>query len=131
LATLWINAGHNVRLVGPLPLDDFGFVDAVFVRVVAADYLLVFEFVLGVSTRHFESGHAIDCVDRNTEAVDFVANRKLKRRVDVSPLLLAAYVKIGMIPATVGQPMDHPGIGVEVENDRLIEREQAVKIAIG
>ena len=46
----------------------------VFVRVVAAGYLLVPELVLGVSTRHFEFGYAIDY---NTEAVDLIANRAL------------------------------------------------------
>jgi hypothetical protein len=52
-------------------LTDFRLVDAVFVRVVNAGYLLV-------STRDFKSGHATDRVDGNTVAVDLIANRKLK-----------------------------------------------------
>ena len=66
-----------------------------------------------------------------TEAVDFVENRQLKRCIDVSPLHVAAYVRVVVVTAAVSQPIDHPGIGVEIKNDRLIEREQAVKIAIG
>src|ERR1700731_339234 len=34
--------------IGPLPFDDFRFVDAVFERVIAASYLLVPELVFGV-----------------------------------------------------------------------------------
>ena len=64
------------KLIGLFPFDDFRFVDAVFVRVEAAGYpgrLLI----LGVSTRHFEAGHAIDDVYRKTVAIGFVANRQL------------------------------------------------------
>ena len=33
--------------------------------------------------------------------------------------------------APVSQTMDHPGIGVEIKDNWLIEREQTVKVAIG
>ena len=121
----------RAKLIWPLPFHDFRFVDAVFVGVAAAGYLLVFELILGVSTRHFEFGHAIDNVDRNTEAVNLVANRQLKRCVDASLLFVTAHVQIVVVVAAVSQTMDHPGIGMEIEDDRLIEREQAVKVAIG
>lgn len=68
---------HNLilRLIGPLPVNDFRLIDPVFVRVTAAGYLLVLEFILGVSPCYSESGHTIDHIDRNTEPIDFVANR--------------------------------------------------------
>src|SRR5580704_14719822 len=36
-----------------------------------------------------------------------------------------------MVVTPVSQAVDHPGIGMEIEDDRLIEREQTIKIAIG
>jgi hypothetical protein len=30
-------------------------------------------------------------------------------------------VQVVMVPPAVGQPMDHPGIGVKIEDDRLID----------
>ena len=48
---------------GHFHFEDFRCVDAVFVCVIEAGYLLVFKLALGMSTRHFETVHAINDVD--------------------------------------------------------------------
>ena len=55
---------------GPRPFDDFRFIDAVFVRVVAAGDLLVPELVLGMSAGHLEFGYPINRIDGNTGRFD-------------------------------------------------------------
>jgi hypothetical protein len=68
-----------------------------------------------VSAPNSDPGHAIDCGDRITEAVNLVTNRKLKRRVDVGTLVVTADVQVVMVPPAVSQPMNHPGIGMEIK----------------
>ena len=75
-------------------------------------------------------GHAVDDVDGQVEAVDLVVDRQLQRRVDVALLLVAADVQVVVVRAAVGQPVDQPGIAVEVEDDRLVVGEQRVEVAV-
>jgi hypothetical protein len=63
--------------------------------------VLVPELVFGVSAQNSDPGHAIDCGDRITEAVNLVRNRKLKRRVDVGTLVVTADVQVVMVPPAV------------------------------
>ena len=70
-----------------------------------------------------EEGHPVDHVDREREPVDLVLNRQLHRRVDVALLLVAADMNVVVVCPTVSQPMDEPGIGVEVEDDGFVGRE--------
>ena len=56
------------------------------------------------------------------EAVNLVANRQVERSVDVAFLLVAANVQVLVIGAPVSQPVDQPGIAVEVEDDRLVRQ---------
>ena len=45
-------------------------------------------------------------------------------------LLVAAHVQVGVIGPAVGELMNQPRVAVKIENDRLVEREQAVEIAV-
>ena len=67
-------------------------------------------------------GHAVDDVDGEVEAVDLVEDGELERRVDVALLLVAAHVDVVVVLAAVGELVDERGVGVEVEDDGLVER---------
>ena len=47
--------------------------------------------------------------------------------VDIALLLVPAHMQ-SLVLAAVGQAMNQPGITVEVENDRLVDREQRIEI---
>src|SRR5271166_3645943 len=123
--SFFVSKGSSLRLhaklIGPLPFCDIRFVDAVFVGVAAAGYLFAFELIFGMSTCHLEFGHTINSIDRNTEAVNLVANSQLKRCIDASLLFVTAHVHIGVVMATVSQTMDHPWISMEIKDNRFIE----------
>ena len=84
----------------------FGLVDAVFVGVVLTLDLHVAELLLDVPAGDAERGHAVDDVDGQAEAVDLVADRQVKRRVDVALLLVAADVEVLVVRPAVCQPMN-------------------------
>ncbi len=56
--------------IRPRPLVDLGLIDAVLVGVVLAVDLHIAQLFLGVRPGHLQGGHAVDDVDRQTEAVD-------------------------------------------------------------
>ncbi len=58
--------------------------------VVNAVNLLVSELLLGVNICNLELENPVDHIDRNAEPIDMVVNRKLQRRIDVAPLLVAS-----------------------------------------
>ena len=72
-------------------------------------------------------GDAVDRVNGQAEAVGLVIDGQFHRRVDVAFLLVSAHVK-RLVLAGVGQAVDQPGITMEVEDDRLVGREQRIEI---
>src|SRR5436190_539816 len=60
-----------------------------------------------------------------------IPNCQLHRRVDVATLLIAAHMQIMVIGPPIGQTMDEPWVGMKVEDDRLIRREQRVELPVG
>src|SRR5579871_5490501 len=118
-------------LVGPAPSRDLRGVDAMFVCVPAAGDLTVAELLLGMCADALQSGDAVDGVDGKAEAVGFVVDRQLHRRIDVTFFLVAAHMQVLVVSAPVGQSMDQPRISMEIEDDRLVRREQGVEVLIG
>jgi hypothetical protein len=62
-------------------------------------------------------GVRVDCVDGQAEAVALVADRQLERRVDIALLPVAAHVDVLLMRPMVGQPVDQPRVGMEVEDE--------------
>src|SRR5262245_43589833 len=75
------------RSVRPLPVPEFGLVDAVLVGIVLAVDLEVAKLLLRMCSAGLELRHAINHVHGQREPVDLILDGKLERRVNV-PLLL-------------------------------------------
>ena len=75
-------------------------------------------------------GHAIDDVDDQMEARRLVEHRQLERRVDVALLPVAVHVQVLVALEAVDELVNEPRIAVEVEDDGLVRREQAVELAL-
>lgn len=118
------------RLVRPFPVGKFRLICAKFMSIVTTLDLHVPESGLGMSTSHQELGYALDHVHSYAEAVYLVVNCQLQWGVDVSLLLVATHVHIIVIGPAVCQPVNQPGITVEVENHRLIQSKQAIEVSI-
>lgn len=69
--------------------------------------------------------HLIDGFDGKAEAIGLVTDGELKGCVNVSFLSVSANVQVESPGSLVGQAVDHPGVAVEVEDNRLVFREQA------
>ena len=113
-----------MSLEGPLPAGDLLAVDSVFVGVVDALDDLVLEPLFEVSGGGLQPGDSVDDVDGEIEAVDLVEDGQLEWRVDVALLLVAADVDVAVVLAAVGEFVDERGVGVEVEDDGLVEGEE-------
>jgi hypothetical protein len=75
--------------------------------------------------------HAVDSIDSQTESISLVANGKLERRVDVALLLVTANVEVAATRTLVCQAVHHPGVTVEVEDDRSVISEEAGPLRVG
>ena len=87
-----------------------------------AGYLLVEQRFANAGAGDAEARHPVDRVDRQAETVGLVLDGQFQRRVDVALLLVAAHVDVVLAGPAVGEPVDQPRIGVEVEDDRLVRR---------
>ena len=95
-----------------------------FIRVPPASDLPVAEALFSVRANGLKFGNAVNCVDRQTEAVGFVVDRQFHRRIDVPFFLVAAHMQVLVIGTPVGQSVGEPRISVEIEDDRLVRGEQ-------
>ena len=77
-----------------------------------------------------EGRNTVDYIDRQVKPIDLIADRKLQRSVDVAFLLVSADVDIGVVVSAIGEFVNEPGIAVEIEDHRLIFREERIEIAI-
>ena len=100
------------------------------VRIVAAPDLQIAKLLLRVRSRNAQPRDAVDHVDRQAETVDLVVDGQFQRCVDVALLLVPAHVHVFMIGAAVSQPVDQPRVTVKIEDDRFIQRKQAVEVGI-
>ncbi len=99
-------------------------------RILATSDLHVPELLLGMCTYCLKFRYPIDDVDRQRVSIDFILDRQFHRRVDVAAFLISANVKVPVIGPVIGEPVNQPGIAVEVEDDRFVDSKQAIKIAI-
>ena len=79
---------------------------------------------LDVSANGAHTRDAIDDIHRQMEAVDLVENRKFERSVDAALLFLTVHVNVVVVRAPVREFVNKRRIGMEVENDRLVGREE-------
>jgi hypothetical protein len=64
---------------------------------------------------------AIDDVDRQAEAINFIVDGKFHRSIDIALFLVTPYVEVRMVRATVGQAVNQPGITMKVKNNRFVD----------
>lgn len=116
--------------VGPLPLADFGSIGAFLPRIVGIGNDLILHLLFDVRTGDLQPGHPVDDINDQIKAINLVAHSQIQRCVDLVHFLVPAHMHVMMVRASVGQPVDQPGVAVEVEDHRFIERKEAVKIPI-
>src|ERR1700730_5852594 len=118
-------------LMRPFPIANLGLIDAIGEGVVEALANLVLQPILDVSAGDLQPGHAIDRVDGEVETVGLILNCQLERSADASDFLVAAHVQVDVIGPAVGQLVNQRRVAVKIKNDWLVDREQAVKVAVG
>jgi len=99
--------------------------------VVFACDLLVAQGFSNTGSGDAETGHSVDGVNGQAEAVGLVANGQFQRRVDVALLLVASHVDVALARPAVSEPVDQPRIGVEVEDYRFVRSEEGFELVIG
>ena len=82
------------------------------------------------AARSAETGHAVDHVDHEVEAVEIVEHHHVERRRRRPLFLVPANVQVARVRAPVGQPVDQPRVAVVGEDDRPVAREQRVEVRV-
>src|SRR5471032_158784 len=115
----------------PNPVTDFIAVNAFRVGVSNARVDLVLEPVLRVGAGIAKPRHTIDYIDTQRKAVDLVDDRQLERRIDVAAFPIAMHMHVLVIRAVIRELVNERRIRVEVEDDRLLARENGIEVATG
>ena len=99
-------------------------------RVATTVNLHILEFLLGMRTGCTQLGYSVYHIYGQSEAVCLVVNGQFHRSIDVAPFLVAPDMQMLVVRPVVGEPVDQPGIAMEVENDRFVDSKQTVKVSI-
>src|SRR5438270_4087109 len=78
-----------------------------------------------------ESGNSMDGVNGELKAVHIVEYDHIKRSGCSSLFFIATHMHVVMVPATVAQTVNQPGIAVVCKDHRLVRGKQRVKRLIG
>ena len=92
---------------------------------------LVADRLLGVGGALAKLRHAVDDVADQMEAVEVVDHAHVERRGRRSLFLVAAHMNVVVAGPPIGQAVDEPRIAVKGEDDRLVDGEERVEVAIG
>ena len=106
-------------LKGPFPIRDLWRIYTELVGMLFTRDLLVEQSLAHAGAGDTETGHPVDGVDGQAEAIGLIADGEFQRRVDVTLLLVAAHVNIVLAWPTVGEAMDQPRVTVKVKDHRL------------
>ena len=104
-----------------------GLSNAELVGVVATVELLVQQRLARMRATHLQRRDTVDRVDRQRKPIHLVLNGESIGVLMLPLLLVAAHMQVVVIGAAIGQPVNQPRRGVEVEDDRLVSREQRVE----
>ncbi len=83
------------------------------------------------AARSARSGHAVDHVDYEVEAVEVVEHHHVERRRGGALLLVAAHVDVVVVGAPVGETVDQLRVAVVGEDHRAPGGEQRVELLLG
>ena len=126
----WREGLSSSLLIRPLPTADLGAVDSVLVSMVLARKLAITEFLFSMRSNPLQFSHAVNGVDGEAEAVRLIVNCQLHGSVNVSLLFVTANMQVPVILAAVSETVNQPGVAMEVKNDRLVGREERIKVSI-
>src|SRR5262249_20066741 len=86
--------------------------------------------LLEVSTDALQPWHTVHDIAGQMEAVELVEHGHIERSRGCAFFFVTAYMEIVVIGTAIGQAMNQPRITVIRKNDRLILRENRIKVAI-
>ena len=77
-----------------------------------------------------ETGHPIDGIDSQAEAIGLIADGEFQRRVDVALFLVAAHMDIVLAGPAVGEAMDQPRVTVKVKDHGLVRCKNGLELTV-
>jgi len=116
-------AGFSTILSRPFPVADLFPIDAFGVGIADAVDNLALQPLFHMRADGAQTRNTVDDVDRKIKTINLVQDRQLKRCVDVASFLVSTHMNVFMVPATVAELVDQRGVGMEVENNRLVDSE--------
>ena len=120
----------GLRACRPLPIADFRHVLAVFGDIAFVFGKLAENGLLHRSSARAKLWHAINGVGHEMEAVEIVHHHLVERRARRAFFLVTMHMKIPVVGAAIGEPVDESGIAMICKDDRLIDSEEPVEVRI-
>src|SRR5215470_15816867 len=94
-------SASSCLFIGPLPVGNVFSIDAELVGVILGSDLFVEQGLANAGAGDAETGHPIDSVNGQAEAVSLVTNGQFKWGIDVTLLLVAAHMDVVLTGAAV------------------------------
>ena len=91
---------------------------------------LVHEGFAHASAGDTETGHPVDGVDGQAEAIGVIADGEFQRRVDVALLFVAAHMDTVLAGPAVGQAVDQPRLTVKVKDHGLVRCKNGLELTV-
>jgi len=117
--------------VRPCPLPDEFRIDTVVECLLLGRDLHVVELLADTGALVLQHGQAVNGIHGETVTIGLVADSQLKRGIDVTLLLVSSDVDVELTRALVGESVDEPWVGMEIEDDGLVVGEDVGPLLIG
>lgn len=78
-----------------------------------------------------QSWDTVNSIHRERVSISLISDSQLERSVDVALLLVATDVDVELAGTLVGESVDEPWVGVEVEDDGSVVREDGLPFDVG
>jgi len=109
--------------VRPSPSSDVSWINTVLIRLRLGRNLHIQQLLSDAAGLVVQCRDSVNGVHCQRESISLVANSQLERSVDITLLLVASNVEVELAGSLVGQSVDEPWVGVEVEDDGAVLRE--------
>ena len=92
---------------------------------------LVAQQLFEVRTDRYQARNPVDHIACEVKTIQLIEHGHVERGGGGSLLAVAMHVKIGVVGAFVGQPVNEGGIAVERKDYRFVRRKDGVEVLIG
>lgn len=121
---------HSSLSIWPSPVPNMQRINAVLISLSLCLNLQIQQLLSNSGTLVVQAWNTINCIHGQAVSISLVANSQLKRSVNVALLLVSTNVNVGLTGSFVGETVNEPWVGVEVEDDGAVVGEDGCVLGV-